>query len=191
MQYPIARPVAAILASLWLCFMARMEASAAEVSAEPGGSGLMARTWNSVTDMEAWYGDGHWRAVFSPGAPHFRYSEEHRHVWALGVERQRPDDWLAGLAYFSNSFGQPSAYAYLGRRFNDLSEQWPTFFAQASAGVIYGYKGKFKDKVALNVNGFAPGALIGVGWQFDRQSALTLHLIGDAALMIQLSWDFR
>lgn len=149
------------------------------------------RSWNTITDGAAWNGEGYWRAAFAPVAPHFRYSPEHRHVWALAVERQRPDNWLAGLSLFRNSFGQPSAYAYVGRRFTDLVDSQPQFFAQASAGILYGYKGAYKNKVALNVSGFAPGALVGVGWQFNREAAVTVHLLGDAALMLQLSWDFR
>jgi hypothetical protein len=45
--------------------------------------------------------------------------------------------------------------------------------------------------VALNVAGFAPGALVGLGWQFDSNFAATVHLLGDAALMLQLSYDFH
>jgi hypothetical protein len=156
----------------------------------PAGPGLIARSWASVTDMNAWQGPGIWRAAFAPTAPHFRYSAEHRHVWAVAVERQRPDDWLAGFSYFRNSFGQPSAYAYVGKRFNQLFDVEPLFF-QASAGVLYGYKGKYKNKVALNVGGFAPGALVGLGWKFNDQAALTMHLLGDAAVMFQFSWDIR
>ena len=33
---------------------------------------------------------------------------------ALGAERQGDTGWLYGGSYFSNSFGQPSAYAYVG-----------------------------------------------------------------------------
>ena len=77
-----------------------------------------------------------------------------------------------------------------GKRFNRLWDVDPLFF-QASAGVLYGYKGKYKDKVALNVGGFAPGALVGLGWKFDEQSSATLHLLGDAAVMLQLSYEFK
>jgi hypothetical protein len=140
--------------------------------------------------MDAWRGAGIWRAAVAPYAPHFRYSVEHKPVWAVAIERQRPDDWLAGFSYFRNSFGQPSAYAYVGKRFNQLWGVEPLFF-QASAGMLYGYKGKFKDKVALNVHGFAPGALVGLGWNFDQRTALTVHLLGDAAVMFQFSYDFK
>ena len=154
------------------------------------GPGLIARSWASVSDISAWQGPGIWRVALAPAAPHFRYSEEHRHVWAVAVERQRADDWLAGFSFFRNSFGQPSAYAYVGKRFDQLWGVDPLFF-QASAGILYGYRGKFKNKVALNVGGFAPGALVGLGWKFTEQSALTVHLLGDAAVMFQFSWDLR
>ena len=167
-----------------------MAAAAEPVSASPAGPGLLARSWASVTDAEAWQDDGHWRFALAPYAHHFRYSDEHRYVWAVGVERQRTDHWLAGLSYFRNSFGQPSAYAYFGYRSTELFGIEPLYF-QWSAGVLYGYRGQFKSKVALNVNGFAPGALVGLGWQFNKQSAVTLHMLGDAALMLQLSHDFR
>ncbi|MBL8312686.1 MAG: ABC transporter ATP-binding protein [Rubrivivax sp.] len=137
-----------------------------------------------------WIGPGYWRVALSPFSHHFRYSAEHRYVWAFGVERQRSDDWLAGVSYFRNSFGQPSSYTYVGKRFPGLLDQ-PELFAQASAGMLYGYRGKFKTKVPLNYNGFSPGALVSLGWQFNKQHAATVHLLGDAGLMIQLSWDLR
>ena len=83
-----------------------------------------------------WIGPGHWRAALSPFSHHFRYNAEHRYVWAIGVERQRTDDWLAGVSYFRNSFGQPSSYTYVGKRFPGLLDR-PELFAQASAGILY------------------------------------------------------
>jgi hypothetical protein len=182
------------LGAIFLCaFGALSHAQTAPVTDRAGGAegpGLIARSWASANDMDAWRGTGVWRASIAPWAPHFRKSEEHRRVWAIAIERQRPDDWMAGFSYFSNSFGQPSAYAYVGKRFNRLWNVEPLFF-QASAGVIYGYKGKYKDKVALNVGGFAPGALVGLGWKFDERSSATLHLLGDAGVMLQLSYDLK
>jgi hypothetical protein len=135
-------------------------------------------------------GPGHWRLTVAPVSTHFRYSEEHQNAWAIGVERQRPDDWLGGAAFFSNSFGQPSGYVYVGKRFPGLFDQAP-LFAQATAGLMYGYVGKFESKVPLNYNGFSPGAVVSLGWQFNAQFATTVHLLGDAGLMLQLSYDFR
>ena len=135
-------------------------------------------------------GSGHWRLVLSPFSHHFRYSEEHRYVWAMGVERQRSDDWLAGISFFRNSFGQPSSYTYVGKRFPALWGQ-PQLFGQASGGLLYGYRGKYEDKVPLNHKGFSPGALVSLGWQFDKDFAATAHLLGDAGIMIQLSLDLH
>jgi len=132
----------------------------------------------------------HWRLLISPFTHHFRYSAEHRPVWALGVERQRDDGWLAGATYFRNSFGQPSGYVYMGHRYDRLMGVDP-LFAQWSAGLLYGYKGKYQTKVPLNVNGYSPGVLLSAGWKFNEQQSVALHLLGDAAVMLQLSYDFR
>lgn len=134
-------------------------------------------------------GPGHWRLLVSPFSLHFRQNPQHEYVWALGMERQRIDNWLAGASYFSNSFGQPSAYLYVGKRYPGLWGQ-PQLFGQWSAGMLYGYRGEFKNKVPLNYNGFSPGALVSLGWQFNKQHTATLHLLGDAGLMVQLAYDF-
>jgi hypothetical protein len=171
MQFFRLRPFGAILLSATMFLM--VPAAQAQSAA---GSDLL--------------GPGHWRVLWAPVSAHFRYSEEHRNAWALGVERQRPDNWLAGGAFFSNSFGQPCGYVYVGKRFGDLFDQ-PQLFAQASGGVIYGYRGKYATKLPLNVNGFAPGALVSVGWKLTPQSSVAAHLLGDAGVMLQLAYDLR
>ena len=57
--------------------------------------------------------------------------------------------------------------------------------------MLYGYRGKYEDKVPLNYKGFSPGALASVGWQFSKQFAVTGHMLGDAGFMVQLSYDLR
>ncbi len=123
----------------------------------------------------------------SPYMGHFRPSVEHKHVYALGYERRRErDNRIAGAAYFRNSFGQPSAYVYVGQRYEGIwgVPQWTT---QWSAGLLYGYKGKYANKVPLNHNGFSPGAVVSTGWQFTKNTALDLHMLGDAGVMFQFS----
>lgn len=142
------------------------------------------------TWLDRWRGEGHWRLAGSPYSHHWRFSDDHRRVWAIGLERQRPDNWLAGASYFSNSFGQESAYVYVGKRWPGLWGR-PELFAQASGGVLYGYRGNFKDKVPLNYNGFSPGALVSLGWQYNRQLAFAAHVLGDAGVMFQVSYDIR
>jgi hypothetical protein len=142
------------------------------------------------SEEKTWYGPGHWRMAVSPYSLHWRPSDEHRSVYAIGLERQRDDGWLGGASYFRNSFGQPSAYLYVGKRWDGLFDR-PQLFGQLSGGLLYGYRGKFEDKVPLNNNGFSPGALATIGWQFNRQYAVALHALGDAGVMFQLSFDLR
>ncbi len=131
-----------------------------------------------------------WRMAFSPFTAHWRPSEEHRKVWAVALERQRPDGRFTGGSFFSNSFGQESVYAYVGERYTGFWGE-PQLFAQWSAGVIWGYRGKYEDKLPLNTKGFAPGALVSLGWNFDRRSSVAAHLLGDAGVMLQMSYEFR
>lgn len=154
------------------------------------GSMLLSPVVARADDGPGLLGPGHWRALVSPFSLHFRYNPKHEYVWALGMERQRDDNWLAGASYFSNSFGQPSAYLYVGKRYPQVFGQ-PKLFAQWSAGLLYGYRGEFENKVPLNYNGFSPGALVSLGWQFNKQTSATLHMLGDAGMMVQLSYDFN
>lgn len=130
---------------------------------------------------------GSWSLVASPYMGHFRPSAEHKHVYALGVERLRDDGLLGGAAYFRNSFGQPSAYIYAGKKYTGI---WgvPQWTAQWTAGLLYGYKGKYKNKVPLNYNGFSPGAVVSTGWQFTKNFSTEVHLLGDAGAMLQFSY---
>jgi hypothetical protein len=155
------------------------------------GSGSVHAQDRAQDNSERWFGPGHWRLFVSPYASfHWRPSDEHKTVWAIGFERHRSDDWLAGASHFSNSFGQPSAYLYIGKRWDGFFGR-PELFAQATGGLLYGYRGKYEDKVPLNNNGFSPGAVLTGGWQFNRQWSVAAHLLGDAAVMFQLSYDLR
>lgn len=159
-------------------------------SAAPEGPGLIVRNWRSATDWQAWQDSGQWRFVIAPFSLHFRYSDEHRYVWAVGIENQRSDYWIAGASFFRNSFGQPSSYAYVGKRFPSLFGQ-PQLFGQLSAGVMYGYRGAYQRKVPANYQGFSPGALVSLGWQFTPRVAVTAHMLGDAGMMLQLSYELN
>lgn len=171
-----------------------LTATGAHAQTSSTAPGPWARTTAALAStadtLSSGWDQGHWRTALSPYAPHLRYSPEHADVWAVALERQRPDHWMAGASFFSNSFGQPSGYGYLGRRFPQLlgHEQ---LFGQLSGGLLYGYRGKYQNKVPFNHNGYSPGALASVGWQFNRQASLTVHAIGDAAVMFQFAWDWR
>jgi hypothetical protein len=185
---------AALLLACGVTSAAEPTGTQSVVTQDAGPVGRVGETltsvWARVTDLDAWQGPGHWRLGIAPVAVHFRPSDEHTNVWGVQLERQVEDQWLAGAVLFRNSFGQPSAYAYIGHRSTGLIDMPPLFF-QWTAGLLYGYKGKYKDKVPLNVGGFAPGAEVGLGWQFDKRTSASLHLLGDAGVVLQLAYDFH
>ena len=124
----------------------------------------------------------------SPYTYHYSHDPAHRPVRMIGVERQSADGIVWGGTYFSNSFGQPSAYLYGGQRLNNWSDYTP-LFAQWTAGLLYGYKGEYKDKVPFNHGGYSPGAVLSVGWQFTPLYSAQLNVLGNSALMFQVSVD--
>ena len=132
----------------------------------------------------------HWRIAFSPYTRHWRYNAEHRHVWAIAIERVLPDSWFVGTSFFKNSFGQPSNYVYVGRKHEGMLGVAPLFVAW-SGGLMYGYTGKYQSKVPLNLGGYSPALLLSAGWQFDRRTSTQLNLLGDAAVMWQFNYAWR
>jgi hypothetical protein len=135
-------------------------------------------------------GSAQWRVMASPYTFHYSRDPKHRPVWMLGMERQRADDLLWGVCYFSNSFGQPSGFLYGGQRLYDFSA-YPQLFAQWSAGLMYGYKGEYQDKVPFNHRGFSPGLVLAIGWQFTPRYSAQVNVLGNSAAMLQVSMDFR
>ena len=97
---------------------------------------------------------------------------------------------VVGRNVFSNSFGQPSGYLYFGQHYADLFSV-DKLFAQWTVGLLYGYKDPYEDKVPFNHNGFSPGAVLSVGWQFTREFSMQANLLGTAGMMLQMSIDFR
>ena len=135
----------------------------------------------------------YWLLV-SPYTVHFRPSEEHRHVWLAGLERQTARGDLAGVAFFTNSFGQPSVFAYpFGKTYQGpikwgettvLPENW---YAKWAAGLLYGYKGKYEDKVPFNKDGLSPGLIVSLGRSITENTQLQANLLGANALMFQFN----
>jgi hypothetical protein len=172
------------------CLAAAPCALRAQPAAEPESPSLWSSTKSllGLDDAEGNY----WRLMASPYTIHFHKDEDgnHRPVYLVGFERQRADGWLWGAAYFSNSFGQSSGYVYLGERFSGFSP-WPQLYAEWTAGIVYGYTEPYNDKIPFNVKGFAPGIIVGMGWQFTREFSLQANLLGGAGLMLGFTWDFR
>jgi hypothetical protein len=127
----------------------------------------------------------HWQ--FSPYTLHYSYDTEHRPVRMVGLEREHADGKLDGLVLFSNSFGQPSAYIYpWGGVYKNMWGVAPLSF-RWTAGLLYGYKPPYENKVPLNHNGLSPGAIIAFGYKFQSGWEAQLDMLGTAALMFQVN----
>ena len=134
--------------------------------------------------------DDFWRLNVSPYTYHFSRTPDHKSVYLLGAERQYADSSLLGAAFFSNSFGQPSAYVYGGKHLTNFTRFEP-LFAQWTVGVAYGYKGQYENKVPLNYKGFSPVGVVSLGWQFNRTYSVQMNLLGTSAVMFQVSTNLR
>lgn len=126
----------------------------------------------------------------SPYTFHWTPSEEHRAVGAVTLSRLLPDDRFCGFSLFSNSFGQPSAYAFTGWSWPNLFQSHPRVYGTVSAGIVYGYVGKYKNKVPLNLGGFSPVIIPALGYRFSPKAAVEVQILGTAALMFGATWRF-
>ncbi|QHE77321.1 hypothetical protein [Hydrogenophaga sp. PBL-H3] len=131
-----------------------------------------------------------YEAFFSPYTHHWTPNDEHEQVYALSVSRLLPNNRYCGFSLFNNSFGQPSAYAFIGKSWPGFWQAQPALYASLSAGVIYGYVGKYKNKVPLNVGGFSPVVIPAIGYRLSPKSSLEIQLLGTAAVMFGTTWRF-
>lgn len=127
------------------------------------------------------------RLQLSPYTYHYTYDTEHSDVVMIGLEREYPNAKLDGVTLFSNSFGQPSIYLYpWGHVYHAiggikaLSFKW-------TAGLLYGYKAPYEDKVPLNYKGFSPGFIPALAYEFKPGWSAQLSFLGNAALMFQIN----
>lgn len=128
-----------------------------------------------------------WYVQTSVWTTHFSPDPEHNNRQDLiGVERQEGDDWLWGGATFRNSFSQRSVYVYRGRQFA-LAET--PFYAKLTAGLLWGYRGEYRDKIPLNHLGVAPAILPSVGYRWNALGA-EMVLFGVAGAMLNIGYHF-
>jgi len=127
--------------------------------------------------------------TFSPYTYHFSYSAEHKPVVLVAMDEQLPGGRLCGISFFSNSFGQPTTYAYVGQQFNGLFGN-PKLFAKVTGGIIYGYVGKYQNKVPLNSHGFSPGVIPSIGYNFNEHDSVQMQVLGNAGLMFAYGRKF-
>ncbi|WP_235501297.1 hypothetical protein [Hydrogenophaga sp. Root209] len=131
-----------------------------------------------------------YEAFFSPYTHHWTPNSEHQQVYAISVSRLLPENRYCGFSLFNNSFGQPSAYAFVGKSWPGFWQAQPQLYVSVSAGIIYGYVGQYKNKVPLNVGGFAPVIVPALGYRLSPKSTLEIQLLGTAAVMFGTTWRF-
>jgi len=141
--------------------------------------------------------DPYWKVQIAPFALHWSRNSEHKHVYLLGIERGQPgapswtvaDETIWGLSVFRNSFGQTSAYAYLGYRWNNLFGH-PALYLKLSGGLLYGYKKPYENKVPFNHNGFSPGLIPTIGYQLTPKDSVQVGALGTAGLVFMYDRRF-
>ncbi|MBC7617767.1 MAG: hypothetical protein H7293_02025 [Candidatus Saccharibacteria bacterium] len=123
----------------------------------------------------------------SPLTYHFSQNEAHKRVVMVGLEREHPNAQLDGVALFTNSFGQPTVYAYpWGGVYRNLGGIYRLSF-KWTAGLLYGYKAPYADKVPLNFKGFSPAVIPAIAYEFKSGWTGQLNFLGTAGLMFQLN----
>ena len=128
---------------------------------------------------------------FSPYTYHFSEDSEHKDVVMVGVEREYPNAKLDGITLFRNSFGQDSVYIYpWGQVYHSLAGIKPLSF-KWTAGLLYGYVAPYENKVPLNYNGFSPGLILALTYDFAPGWSGQVNMLGTAALMFQLNVQLK
>ncbi len=153
---------------------------------------------DAVTDgrtANTWLRDGD--EIFLQYAPktlHFHPSPDHA-KWTNMVNAEirsnydrvwGADQTLFGLALFDNSFGQFSQYIYWGQKW-DLH---PNVYAKVTAGLLHGYRGKYRDKIPFNRAEIAPAIIPALGVRYGNVSIEAI-LLGGAAAQFAIGYTFR
>lgn len=148
------------------------------------GSGLLQRPLELARELaapvdseEGWYIQGSvWTTHFDPQPDHNNNQD------LIGLERHRDDSYLWGAATFRHSFGERSWYGYTGKRFEFAGTP---FNAKLTAGLLYGYRGEYRDKIPFNRFGVAPAVIPSVGATYQRVG-VDVVLLGAAAAMVNV-----
>lgn len=128
-----------------------------------------------------------WQVQTSVYTRHFSPDPEHNNRQKLiGLEWNDASGWIFGGATFRNSYNQQSVYGYAGKRFE--SADYPVYL-KLSGGLLYGYKGEYRDKIPLNNLGVAPVIIPSAGVHLGPVTAEVV-LLGISATMINVGVRF-
>ncbi len=130
-----------------------------------------------------------WDLTLSPYTKHWSHNPEHKQVVLVALDSHVKGGRFCGLALFSNSFGQESAYVYVGQQWDGLFGN-PKLFTKVSAGFLYGYRGQYKEKIPLNHLGIAPAIIPSLGYAITPKDSAQVYLLGTAGLLFAYSRSF-
>ncbi len=125
--------------------------------------------------------------LLSPYTIHWKKTPEHSSVWLIGLQRENFNHQLSGISYFKNSFNQKSMFVYPWGKIYDLPMSDLSLLVTWRLGLIYGYKGKYKNKVPLNMKGFSPGFTLSFGWRSPHNIAVEFNLLAAAGMMLSFT----
>jgi hypothetical protein len=130
-----------------------------------------------------------WDLTLSPYTYHWHYSAEHRPVKLVAMDSHVSGGRFCGMALFTNSFGQETTYVYVGQQWDGVLGN-PKLFSKVSAGLIYGYRGAYKDKIPLNQTGVAPAIIPSLGYAFTPKDSAQVFVLGNAGLLFAYGHSF-
>jgi hypothetical protein len=130
-----------------------------------------------------------WDLTLSPYTHHWSHNPEHKPVVLVALDRHLQGGRFCGMALFSNSFGQESAYFYVGQQWDGLLGH-PKLFTKLSGGLIYGYRDQYKDNVPFNKYGVSPVIIPSLGYAITPQDAAQVYILGTAGLLFAYSRSF-
>lgn len=191
-RYSFAAMAAAALCATTL-FAQNAPAPTPTVSAQPVAAPAAPASADG-RNADTWLRDGD-RIYFSysPYVEHFRNNPEYvdrTHLVDLGIETKYDTVWgadrtLFGVSVFKNSYGQPSQYLYWGQKW----DMKPWLYAKVTAGLLHGYKGKYKNNIPFNDLGVAPAIIPAIGVQYKDVRAEAI-VLGFSALMFTVGYRF-
>ena len=178
-------PIGARMA-LALVFSAAVASVSAQTSApdtappeQPAVDRSLAEAWSAP---EPWRTDRFFLET-SVYTKHFHSDPNHDdHQNLILGEWNITERWLAGAAFFDNSFGQASQMIYGGARFRPFDSLQQLYF-KVAIGIVHGYSGQYQNKIPLNSSGFAPVIVPSMGYCINRFCS-ELVIFGTAGMLI-------
>lgn len=144
------------------------------------GSSLLHNVFKPVPAEPFWY------VQTSVYTRHFNPRSEHNNNQELiGLERHTENSYIMGGATFLHSFNERAYYGYVGKRYDFAGTP---FYGKITGGLLYGYKGEYRDKIPFNRFEIAPVIIPSLGVKYRRVGAEIVFL-GTAATMINIGLE--